>query len=117
MEIHQLLVSASPGDAVTDAAFGFRKLLRQVGPSDVFARYIGEISKAVNAINDKWDAKKLYDALHEQARQRTAIADAQLDEEGRMIKKDEHPLVPPQIVVVVGAATADVVRAGSAGVP
>ena len=40
MEIHQLLVSASPGDAVTDAAFGFRKLLRQIGPSEIFARYI-----------------------------------------------------------------------------
>jgi glycosyltransferase involved in cell wall biosynthesis len=40
MEIHQLVVSASPGDAVTDAAFGFRKLLRRIGPSEVFARYI-----------------------------------------------------------------------------
>jgi len=40
MEIHQLLVSASPGDAVTDAAFGFRKLLRRIGPSEVFAHYI-----------------------------------------------------------------------------
>jgi L-malate glycosyltransferase len=40
MEIHQLLVSASPGDAVTNAAFGFRKLLRQIGPSEIFAHYI-----------------------------------------------------------------------------
>jgi len=40
MEIHQLLVSASSGDAVTDAAFGFRTLLRRVGPSEIFARYI-----------------------------------------------------------------------------
>ena len=40
MEIHQLVVSASPGDAVTDAAFGFRKLLRRIGPSEVFARYV-----------------------------------------------------------------------------
>ena len=35
----------------------------------------------------------------------------------RMIKKDEHPLVPPQLVVVVGAATAEAVRAGSVQFP
>ncbi|HZQ78258.1 MAG TPA: glycosyltransferase [Acidimicrobiia bacterium] len=40
MEIHQLLVSASPGDAVTNAAYGFQKLLRRIGPSEIFAHYI-----------------------------------------------------------------------------
>jgi glycosyltransferase involved in cell wall biosynthesis len=40
MQIHQVLVSASPGDAVTDAAFGYRKVLRRIGPSDVYAAYI-----------------------------------------------------------------------------
>jgi glycosyltransferase involved in cell wall biosynthesis len=40
MEIHQIVVSASPGDAVTNAAFSFQKLLRRVGPSGLFARYI-----------------------------------------------------------------------------
>jgi len=40
MEIHQILVSASPGDAVTNTAFGFQELLQKVGPSAVFARYI-----------------------------------------------------------------------------
>jgi hypothetical protein len=54
----------------------------------VFERYIGEISRAVNAINGT-DAKKLYDALLAEARKRTAIADARLDEEGRTVKKDE----------------------------
>jgi hypothetical protein len=42
----------------------------------------------VNAINGT-DAKKLYDALLKEARKRTAIADARLDEEGKTIKKDE----------------------------
>jgi glycosyltransferase involved in cell wall biosynthesis len=42
MEIHQILVSASPGDAVTNAALGTRELLRRVGPSEIFARYIHE---------------------------------------------------------------------------
>lgn len=40
MEIHQIVVSASPGDAVTNAAFGFQRLLQRVGPSGLFARYI-----------------------------------------------------------------------------
>src|SRR4051812_28452031 len=65
-----------------------QKMEREAARRDVFERYIGEISKAVNAINGT-DTKKLYDALLKEARKRTAIADAQLDEEGKMIKKDE----------------------------
>jgi glycosyltransferase involved in cell wall biosynthesis len=39
MEINQILVSASPGDAVTNAAFEIRELLRRVGRSEIYARY------------------------------------------------------------------------------
>jgi len=42
MEIHQIVVSASPGDAVTDTAFGLRDVLRRVGPSEIFAHYVHE---------------------------------------------------------------------------
>ena len=65
-----------------------QKMQREAARRDVFERYIGEISKAVHAINGT-DTKKLYDALLAEARKRTAIADAQLDEEGRTIRKDE----------------------------
>jgi DNA topoisomerase-6 subunit B len=65
-----------------------QKMQREAARRDVFERYIGEISRAVNAINGT-NAKHLYDALLKQARKRTAIADAQLDEEGRTIKKGE----------------------------
>jgi DNA topoisomerase-6 subunit B len=67
-----------------------QKMEREAARRDVFGRYIGEISKAVNAINGT-DAKKLYEALLAEARKRTAVADAQLDEEGKTIrqKKDE----------------------------
>src|ERR1041384_3883941 len=65
-----------------------QKMQREGERRDVFRRYIGEIAQAVNAINGT-DTKKLYDALLKQAHKRTAIADAQLDEEGRTIKKDE----------------------------
>lgn len=40
MEIHQVLVSASPADAVTSAAVEIRDLLRQAGPSEIYARYV-----------------------------------------------------------------------------
>jgi DNA topoisomerase-6 subunit B len=65
-----------------------QKMQRQAARRDVFERYIGEISKAIQAINGT-DAKKLYDKLLAEARKRTAIADAQLDEEGKTIDKDE----------------------------
>ena len=66
-----------------------QKMQKESARRDVFERYIGEISKAINAINGT-DTVKLYDRLLEEARKRTAIADSQLDEEGRTIKKDEH---------------------------
>jgi DNA topoisomerase-6 subunit B len=66
-----------------------QKMQREAARRDVFERYIGEISKALNAINGT-DTQKIYGALLAEARKRTAIADAQLDEEGRMLKKDEH---------------------------
>src|SRR6185369_4997457 len=58
------------------------RMKREAERRDIFERYIGEIAKAVNAINGT-DAKKLYEALLAEAKKRTAIADAQLDEEGR----------------------------------
>ncbi|MDQ3757447.1 MAG: glycosyltransferase family 4 protein [Actinomycetota bacterium] len=39
MHIDQVLVSASPGDAITNAAFELRALLRRLGPSEIYARY------------------------------------------------------------------------------
>lgn len=40
MAIHQILVSAAPGDAITNQAFELRALLRRVGPSEIFARHV-----------------------------------------------------------------------------
>jgi glycosyltransferase involved in cell wall biosynthesis len=40
MEIHQIVVSASAGDAVTNTALDFQSLLQKVGPSGIFARYV-----------------------------------------------------------------------------
>jgi L-malate glycosyltransferase len=38
--IHQVLVAASPGDAITNLALGTRRLLRRVGPSEIYAHHI-----------------------------------------------------------------------------
>lgn len=64
------------------------KMKREGERRDVFQKYIGEISKAVSAINGE-DTKKLYEALLAQAKKRTAIADQQLDDEGRKIKEED----------------------------
>ncbi len=66
-----------------------QNMQRQAERRDVFARYIGEISQAVNKIN-KTPVTKLYEALQTQAKRRTAMADAKLDEEGRTVKADEE---------------------------
>jgi DNA topoisomerase VI subunit B len=65
-----------------------QKMQRQAARRDIFERYIGEISQSINAINGA-DAKKLYNKLLAEARKRTAIADAKLDEEGKTIQKNE----------------------------
>jgi L-malate glycosyltransferase len=38
--IHQVLVVASPGDAITNMALGLRTLLRAIGPSEIYALHI-----------------------------------------------------------------------------
>ena len=39
-EIHQVLVSAGPGDAITNAALEVQAKLRELGPSEIFARHV-----------------------------------------------------------------------------
>ncbi|MFO0858555.1 MAG: DNA topoisomerase VI subunit B [Phycisphaerales bacterium] len=77
------------------------KMKREGERRDVFQKYIGEISKAVSAINGE-DTKKLYDALLAQAKKRTAIADQQLDDEGRKIK-EEDPADQEGVLIVESA--------------
>lgn len=82
-----------------------QRMERESARRDVFERYIGEISKAINAINGT-DAKKLYDALLAEARKRTAVADAKLDDQGKIIKKEMDELRnEPGVVVVESRAT------------
>ncbi len=61
-----------------------QKMRREGQRRDVFERYIGEISRACNALTGA-DAEELYERLLKQARRRTEIADAILDEDGKVI--------------------------------
>jgi DNA topoisomerase-6 subunit B len=96
---------------------------RQAERRDVFARYIGEISEAISTIlwggGGTKDGKKkqLYDKLMSEAKKRTAIADAQLDEEGKTVKSkggDEEDLSRDEGVVMVESRVAS---AGASPLP
>ena len=91
------------------------KMRREGERRDVFERYIGEIAKAVNAINGT-DAKKLYDALLAQAKKRTAIADLELDEEGKAIKH-EDPADQEGVIIVPTAGLAGSSAPGASAPP
>ncbi len=74
------------------------KMKREAERRDIFERYIGEVAQAVAAV-DGSDAKKVYDALLAQAKKRTAIADLQLDDEGKKVQ-DEDPADQEGVIVV-----------------
>jgi DNA topoisomerase-6 subunit B len=92
-----------------------QKMQREAARRDVFERYIGEIARAINAINGT-SAKKLYDVMLAEARKRTAIADAELDEEGKTVRKDEHEdLKNDQSVVLVESRASHLNAAADGG--
>ena len=79
------------------------KMKRESERRDVFQKYIGEIAKACHAITGA-DARQLFEALLEQAKKKTAVADLELDEEGRRVK-DEDPADQEGVIIVEAAAT------------
>jgi hypothetical protein len=54
---------------------------------NIFERYIGEVARASAGITGE-DAERIYKALFEQAKIKTAQADVELDEEGKVVKRD-----------------------------
>ena len=61
-----------------------QRMKRESEKRDVFERYIGEIAKACEALTGA-QAAEVYDALLRQAKRRTEIADAVLDEDGKIV--------------------------------
>lgn len=53
MQIHQVLVSANPGDAISTLATEIRHLLRQIGPSEIYSKYSDvSLHKDVKRLHD-----------------------------------------------------------------
>ncbi len=77
-----------------------QKMKREGERRDVFERYIGEISRACHALTGA-DTEELYEALMKQAKRRTEIADAQLDEEGKFVKDEHGRLAKEEDVIIV----------------
>jgi DNA topoisomerase-6 subunit B len=80
------------------------RMKREGERRDVFQKYIGEIAKACNAITGV-EAEKIYAALLEQAKKKTAIADVELDEEGKRVKEEDP--ADQEGVLIIPAAGAD----------
>ena len=92
-----------------------QKMQREAARRDIFERYIGEVAQAIQAITGE-NAKKLYDQLLKEAKKRTAIADAELDEDGKVIKgkkkgQDEDELRDDEGVVLVEQRAAHALEA------
>ncbi len=77
-----------------------QKMKREGERRDIFERYIGEIARACNALTGT-DTQELYDALLKQAKRRTEIADAQLDEDGKFVKDEHGRLAKDEDVIIV----------------
>jgi DNA topoisomerase-6 subunit B len=84
------------------------RMRREGERRDVFQKYIGEIAQAASAITGS-DAKRLYDTLLKLAKQKTAIADVELDEDGKPIKQGAKRAEPDDegVIIVEAAANSD----------
>jgi DNA topoisomerase-6 subunit B len=89
-----------------------RQRMRREGERrDIFERYIGEVAKALNSINGV-DPRKVHDALLKQARERTAVADQVLDEDGKVVK--DEPIDEDGVIIVPEASAAALGEADAA---
>jgi DNA topoisomerase-6 subunit B len=76
-----------------------KRMQRESERRTIFERYIGEVAKSCEKITGT-DAKKLYEALLRQAERRTAQADQQLDDEGRVLNETARLARDEQVVIV-----------------
>ena len=82
-----------------------KRMQRESERRTIFERYIGEVAKSCNKITGT-DTDKLYKALLKQAARRTAEADQQLDDEGRVMSETVR-LADDEQVVIVASQQAD----------
>jgi hypothetical protein len=77
-----------------------QKMRREGERRDVFERYIGEIAKALNAITGEDARSGLRRAARAGAARRRAVADQQLDEDGKVVKDEDDDFDEDGVIVV-----------------
>jgi glycosyltransferase involved in cell wall biosynthesis len=116
MEIHQIVVGASPADAVTNDALAIQDLLRQVGPSEIFARYVhDELAGEVHRLAEyerlpsarNGDNLLIYHASIGEA----AVVSFLLDRRERLVLK-YHNITPPGPFLHLDPAFAELLAGG-----
>ncbi|MEE2908674.1 MAG: DNA topoisomerase VI subunit B [Planctomycetota bacterium] len=75
------------------------RMKKEAERRSVFERYIGEIAKACESVTGT-DAKKIYTALKKQAARKTAEADTQLDEDGRVVDSVTRLDDDEQVIII-----------------
>jgi DNA topoisomerase-6 subunit B len=90
-----------------------QKMRRESERRNVFARYIGEISMACERITGS-DAGEIRDALESIAERKTAEADQQLDDEGRVVDDGGRLAADDSVIILepAGASGGDDEAAG-----
>jgi len=76
-----------------------KRMKQQQERRNVLERYIGEVARAAEAITGD-DADTIYEALLKQARAKTAEADRELDDEGRIVREGERLDKDDDVVIV-----------------
>lgn len=80
-----------------------KRMQRESERRSVFERYIGEVAKSCEHITGS-DAKRIYYELLKQAKRKTAEADQQLDDEGKVIDEVASLAKDEQVVIVASSA-------------
>ena len=78
------------------------RMKKEAERRSVFERYIGEISKACEAVTGM-DGEKIYKALQEQAAKKTAEADTKLDEDGNVLEPSSRLDDDEQVIILKDA--------------
>ncbi|MAT82533.1 MAG: DNA topoisomerase VI subunit B [Phycisphaerae bacterium] len=78
------------------------RMKKEAERRSVFERYIGEIANACESVTGT-SAEKIYEALKKQAARKTAEADTQLDEDGKVIDRSSRLDDDEQVIIIEDA--------------
>jgi len=67
-----------------------QRIKREGERRNLYARYIGEVARALHTIDERIDREKVLEGLQAAAEERTALADQEVDEEGRLVERADQ---------------------------